>query len=67
MWLAGAVVASWYLTHDVATLSLFNNKYFLSLNWANSVKTFRENSIDHFAIVVSKMGWISTFSDDHCR
>ena len=28
MSLAGAVVASWSLTHEVASLSLFNDKYF---------------------------------------
>ena len=46
MCLAGAVGVSWSLTQEVAGLSPFtvmtNN---LSLNSANSVKTFRENSI----------------------
>ena len=60
MCLTGAVVASWSLTQEVASLSPltqevagsspFNelNNFFLSLNLLNSVKTFREisNTID---------------------
>ena len=36
------VVASWSLTQEVAGLSPFNDKYYLSLNLANSVKIFRK-------------------------
>ena len=40
---------AWSLTQEVAGLSPFNDKYFLSLNSLNSVlnsvKTFRKNSI----------------------
>ena len=44
MCLAGVVVVSYSLTQEVAGSSPFNDKYFLSLNLENSVKTFRENS-----------------------
>ena len=36
--LAGTVIASWFLTQEVTGSSLFNDKYFLSLNLANSLK-----------------------------
>ena len=52
---AGAVVALWSLTQEEADLSHFDDKYFLSLNWLNSVKTFRKNSmvsIEHFDYVL---------------
>ena len=46
MCLAGAVIASWSLTQEVAGSSPFTIATItLSLNSANSVKTFRENSI----------------------
>ena len=44
MCLIGIVATSWSLTQEVAGLSPFNDKHFLSLNSANSVKTFRKNS-----------------------
>ena len=44
MCLAGVVVVSYSLTQEVAGSSPFNEKYVLSLNFENSVKTFRENS-----------------------
>ena len=45
MCLAGTVVASWSHTQEVAGSSPFNDNYFYSLN---SVKMFRENSINHY-------------------
>ena len=56
MCLAGAVVASWSPTKEVAgwqvqTL-LLQRQLFLSLNSANSVKTYRENSNDSGNIIV---------------
>ena len=47
MCLAGAVVASWSLTQEVADSSPFNvmTNIFLSLNSLNSTKIFSENSI----------------------
>ena len=45
MCLAGAVVASWSLTQEVTGSSPLKDKYFLSLNSLNSVKTFRKNII----------------------
>ena len=45
--LAGTVVASRFPTQEMAVSSPFNEyNIFLSLNSANSRKTFRENSID---------------------
>ena len=44
MCLAGAVVASWSLTPEVAGLNQFNNNYFLSVNSLNSVIKIRKNS-----------------------
>ena len=45
MCFAGAVVACWSLTQEVAGSSPFTVMgNFLSLNSANSVKTFRKNS-----------------------
>ena len=46
MCIAGAMVAFWYLTQKMAgsiSMSVITN--ILSLNWANSIKTFRKNSI----------------------
>ena len=46
MCLAGAVIASWSLTQEMAGLSLFTvMTNILSLNSANWMKTFSENSI----------------------
>ena len=45
--LAGAMVASWSLTQEVAGLNPFNENYFLTLNSLNSVKTLRKNSNIH--------------------
>ena len=42
MCLAGTVVAS----QEVTDASPFSDKYLLTLNSLNSVKTFRKNSID---------------------
>ena len=48
LWLTDAVVASWSLTQEVAGLNPFTvMTNILSLNSANSKKTFRENSINH--------------------
>ena len=44
MCLAGTVATSWILTQEASGLSSFNDKYFLSLNSLNSLKTFRKNS-----------------------
>ena len=47
MCLAGAVVASWFLTQEVVGSNPFTiMTIFLSLNSLNLVKTFRENSND---------------------
>ena len=50
MFLAGAVVASWSLTQEVAASSPFTvMTNILLLNSLNSLKTFRKNSIaKHF-------------------
>ena len=45
--LAGAMVASWSLTQEVAGLNPFNENYFLTLNSLNTVKTLRKNSNIH--------------------
>ena len=50
--LVGTVVACWPLTEELAGSSPFNDKYFLSLNSANSVKTFRKNSIVSQIVVI---------------
>ena len=44
MCLTGAVAASWSPTQEVAGLSHFSDKYFLSLDLLNSGKTFRKHS-----------------------
>ena len=48
MCFAGAVVASWSLTQEVAGSNPFTVYKFFWLNSANSVKTFRKNSINCF-------------------
>ena len=46
MCLAGAMVASWSLTQEMAGSAPFYCKHFYwALNSLNSVKTFRKNSI----------------------
>ena len=54
LWLCGWVVESLSLTQEILgsnpAIFLFDFHFFLSLNSANSVKTFRENSIVHLAI-----------------
>ena len=42
--LVDTVVAPWSLTPEAAGSNSFDDKYFQSLNSANSMKTFRENS-----------------------
>ena len=44
--LAGTVVAFWSLTQVAGSNNLLTNIIFLSLNSANLMKTFRNNSID---------------------
>ena len=45
MCLSSTVIESWPITQEVTGSSPFNDKYFLPLNSANSVKTFRKNSV----------------------
>ena len=52
MRLAGAVVASWSLTQEVAEWQV-QALLFFSLNSANSVKTFRENANEGFSLSVA--------------
>ena len=50
MCLAGAAVASWSLTQEVAGSSAFNDKYFLSLNdhlGKNSLMAYRKQKAQH--------------------
>ena len=49
MCLAGAVVASWSLTQEVAEWQV-QALLFFSLNSVNSVKTFRENANEGFSL-----------------
>ena len=53
--LADARVAFWSLTQEVTGLSPYNDKYFLLLNSANSVNTFRKTPLSY--IVFESHSW----------
>ena len=64
---AGAVVACWSLTQEVAGFESFCcNDNFLSLNSANSLKTFRKNSNVSFACCVCSWTVCSGGGIDRC-
>ena len=59
MCLAGAVVASWFLTQEVAGLNPFT---VMTNIFVNSVKTFRKNSIKTAVCVCVSRNAMQTFA-----